>query len=156
MVIVLLYVVPSVWLASLLALWLQWGLAEAMWHLPPALITVLSDWPMVGVVGGLAINVLGHMAQQWEVMYHHPVYRNLDAIGIYTGAAIVVLACLLNPLWPTWSGVVVGAFITFFHPMLLLYRLMLKRGHTLMTSAGILLVYVLLLAAATYATRLAM
>lgn len=152
MIIPLLYIVPALWIGTLLAIWLNWILVWGLADIPAATLAGAADGAMIVLIAGLLMAGIGFFASQWELLYHKKAPYNVDAIAIYAGSILVLLAFLVSPTWHQWLGLLIAAVLLGTHACIGMFRTLMKWTRTAMASISLVFAYVVILGGWTYIT----
>lgn len=154
MIIPLLYILPALWIGSLMAIWLNWILLWGLVDVPPATLIGMADSAVLVLIAGLLLAMVGFFASQWEVLYHKKAPYNIDAMAIYIGALLVLLAFLVSTDWAQWQGIIMSAFLLGTHACIAMYRVVVKWTKTAMSTLSLLFAFAVILGGWTYVTWL--
>ena len=112
MLILALYIIPSLWMSYLAGAWILYLLIGILIQVPPESLEVMANTSGILLALGTILTLGGHCFLCWEVLANKHIKLNLDAITTYIGASLIGLALLMFN-WPTAvCNTILALFIT--------------------------------------------
>ncbi len=151
MFIIALYIIPALWLGTLLGIWLRYGIASMLLTLPEATLSGMEDTAPLVMAAGILLNVAGNSIILWEMTSNTSFPKNIDAFMTYTGVIITALATLLlgwgSPVAITILSIMIVPNVAFG-----LYRFFSVFTETAISTLAILIALCVLLFGLTWIT----